>query len=115
MERVRALIRRVGGHTASVNYRYLELAVEAELRTRYLRHSLTSQVKRLYQIISEEQGVRADRISRGVARAVADLWDHGDREELEKAVGHRLLEKPYPNELIFDLAAHLDEKRSVGA
>ena len=104
MEQVRALIRRVGGHVSSVNYRYLELTIEG----------LASQATKLYQAVSEQARIRTDRISRGVARATTDMWEYGNVAELERLTRRKFVEKPFPNELILYLAAFLEEEKTVG-
>ncbi len=114
MEQVRALIRRVGGHVSSVNYRYLELAVEMERRKKLLQGGLASQATKLYQAVSEQARIRTDRISRGVARATTDMWEYGNVAELERLTRRRFVEKPFPNELILYLAAYLEEEKTVG-
>lgn len=114
MEQVRALIRRVGGHVSSVNYRYLELTIEMERRKKLLQGGLASQATKLYQAVSEEARIRTDRISRGVARATTDLWEYGNVEELERLTRRKFVEKPFPNELILYLAAFLEEEKTVG-
>ena len=114
MEQVRALIRRVGGHVSSVNYRYLELAVEMERRKKLLQGGLASQATKLYQAVSEQARIRTDRISRGVARATTDMWEYGTVAELERLTRRRFVEKPFPNELILYLAAYLEEEKTVG-
>ena len=114
MEQVRALIRRVGGHVSSVNYRYLELVVEMERRKKLLQGGLASQATKLYQAVSEQARIRTDRISRGVARATTDMWEYGNVAELERLTRRRFVEKPFPNELILYLAAYLEEEKTVG-
>ena len=108
------MIRRVGGHVSSVNYRYLELAVEMERRKKLLQGGLASQATKLYQAVSEQARIRTDRISRGVARATTDMWEYGNVAELERLTRRRFVEKPFPNELILYLAAYLEEEKTVG-
>ena len=114
MEQVRALIRRVGGHVSSVNYRYLELTIEMERKTKLLQGGLASQATKLYQAVSEQARIRTDRISRGVARATTDMWEYGNVAELERLTRRKFVEKPFPNVLILYLAAFLEEEKTVG-
>ena len=104
----------MGGHVSSVNYRYLELAVEMERRKKLLQGGLASQATKLYQAVSEQARIRTDRISRGVARATTDMWEYGNVAELERLTRRRFVEKPFPNELILYLAAYLEEEKTVG-
>lgn len=96
---------RIAGRPTMTGYQQLTLAVFLVLRQgAFPVRRLT---KQLYPQVAHMTGQSSQSISRSIARAAADCWDHGSRRELERIAGHRLTEKPSPGELIFYLYRYI--------
>ena len=50
-------------------------------------------------------------LSKALSRVMRDIWDHGDRRELEKLFGGELVEQPAPRALVLRLAEAAWQKR----
>lgn len=57
----------------------------------------------------------ATAVSKGLERAVADLWKHGDREELGTYQRSWEYEAPSPKEFIYVVGERLRERREEEA
>ena len=53
------------------------------------------------------QWEKAETVYKSLSRAVKDIWENGDRQALERAIGYHLLEEPTPKELVMSLAQAL--------
>lgn len=103
-ESIETLIYWIAGRPTRVGYRYLAAAVEIVLQDGYPIRSLTTS---LYPKIAEMTDSTTHSVARGLARAVDDCWEHGNRRALEQIVGRRLLEKTSPGEMIYYLVQYL--------
>ncbi|WP_434311485.1 sporulation initiation factor Spo0A C-terminal domain-containing protein [Hominifimenecus sp. rT4P-3] len=103
-ESIETLIYWIAGRPTRVGYRYLTAAIEIVLEDGYPIRSLTTS---LYPKIAERTGATTHSVARGLARAVDDCWEYGNRNALEQLVGRRLLEKPSPGEMIYYLVRYL--------
>ena len=58
--------------------------------------------------VGRENGKRGDTVYKALTRTVRDLWEHGDRKELERLMGYRLTEvEPSAKELVTALVSTL--------
>lgn len=58
--------------------------------------------------VGERIGKRNDAVYKALARTVHDIWEHGDRKELERLMGYRLTEaEPTVKELVTALITTL--------
>lgn len=46
-------------------------------------------------------------LSKALSRAVKDIWEYGDFQELEKIYGRQVSEQPTPRELVYCLAEYV--------
>jgi hypothetical protein len=52
---------------------------------------------------AERMGKRKDAVYKALTRTVHDIWEYGDRLELERLMGYRLAEEPSVKELVTTL------------
>lgn len=59
--------------------------------------------------VSVRTGMKPTAVSKAISRATTDIWDNGNRAELEKIYGHSLAsdKKPLPRELVLKLAQYM--------
>lgn len=57
----------------------------------------------LCQEVGQLTGKKTETVYKALSRAARDIWENGDRQALEQAVGYRLLEEPSPKELVMSL------------
>ena len=50
--------------------------------------------------VAEQTGKRKDAVYKALTRTVHDIWEHGDRQELERLMGYRQAEEPSAKELV---------------
>ena len=96
----------IAGHPTRIGYHYLALAVSIALRDGYPARGLTTVLYPQIAVVAESTPTN---VSRDIARAVDDCWDHGDGKELERITGRHLAEKPTPGEVIYYLLQHLTD------
>ena len=61
----------------------------------------------LCQEVGQQTGKKAEAVYKALSRSIKDIWENGDRQALEQAVGYRLLEEPSPKELVVSLVQAL--------
>lgn len=52
---------------------------------------------------AEQLGKQKDAVYRTLTRTAHDIWEHGDRQELERLMGYRQVEEPSVKELVTTL------------
>ena len=108
-QEIRCLITRISGRPGSVGSRQLTQAVALLLQNAsFPDRSLMAE---LYSQIARINGTTTQNVARTRARAAEACWESGDRKELERIAGRRLLEKPTPGELLFYLYHYLARNR----
>ena len=106
---IRCLITRISGRPGSIGSRQLAQAVALLLQSpTFPNRSLMAD---LYPKIARLNNTTTQNVARNIARAAEACWEYGDRKELERVAGRRLLEKPTPGELLFYLYHYLGKNR----
>lgn len=102
-----AAVTRIAGNITRCGYGFLTSSAEVvALRGSYPRGRLATEV---YAKVAAIHGTTADLVARDLARAVEDIWQHGDRAVLEKILHHKAVTKPSPGEMILALANYIVE------
>ena len=91
-----------GGNITRCGYAYLASAAEIVARRGDYPHGKLG--REVYAQVAAIHGSEKKRVSRDLARAVEDIWLHGDREMLETILRHKAVTKPSPGEMILALA-----------
>jgi len=93
-------IAQFAGRRGRTCYEALDCAVE--IAVRYLPKEVP-----IKDICREAAGVchkEADALYKALSRVPKDIWEYGNRENLETIIGYTLCERPSPKELVFSLA-----------
>lgn len=61
----------------------------------------------LCEEVGRMSGKKGGTIHKALARTTREIWENGDRQELERVIGYRLLEEPSPKELVMSLTQAL--------
>lgn len=102
-----AAVTLIAGNVTRCGYGFLSTSAEiVALRGSYPRGRLAKDV---YAQVAAIHGISADLVARDVARAVEDIWEHGDRASLEMILKHKAVTKPTPGEVILALANYIAE------
>ena len=59
-------------------------------------------------------GKKKEAVLKALSRATKDIWEYGNRQELNRVMGHDLYEKPSPKDLVIALAQLLWFEMSAG-
>lgn len=115
MDAVELLIWEIGGNLTQKCYGYLIASVRYSLGLgEFPRGALT---KQFYPAVAEYMGLNGKKpgvaVSRAVARAAADTWDHGNKKRLQEIAGREWTGKPTPGELIYFLRKELLGRREA--
>lgn len=97
------LVGRISGRRGKNCYCVLCRAVTVVVR--YLPEE--PQMKTICAETAQICGKGVPAVWKALSRAVDDLWEHGDREELERVLGHLPQEKPSPRDVVLLLACKL--------
>ena len=104
MEKTFPLLRALGIRATYQGYYYVAYAVSLVLEDRTYLLSIT---KRLYPDIASHFHTSAACVEHAIRTVVTQLWDHGNRDYLDKLAHCRLKVKPVSSELIDILATYL--------
>lgn len=115
MDAVERLIWEIGGNVTQKCYSHLIASVRYSLDLdEFPRGVLT---KQFYPAVAEYMGLSGHNpgvtLSRAVARAAADTWDHGNKKRLQEIAGREWTGKPTPGELIYFLRKELLGQREA--
>lgn len=109
MKEIKETVARISGHRNQACYTVLCYAAEAACRYQpqepQMKTILADAAARIGMV--EMPGT----LSKALSRVMRDIWDHGDRRELEKLFGGELVEQPAPRALVLRLAEAAWQKR----
>lgn len=103
MKDMRIIVNSISGHSGNDCYSTLTVAAEC-MRDRYLTRPQVTRA--VYPEVAAICGVSPEAVAKAVARATADIWDYGDREQLRRIADRQLMDKPSPKELLAMLALY---------
>ena len=109
MRAAKALVTRLSGHRNRSCYFVLCCAVEVARQHQPLELPLKNILEEVQQLLASESRKPAT-LSKALSRAVIDLWESGNRAELEKIFGRKILDCPTPREIIYRLAEFIWEQ-----
>lgn len=95
----------MGGNTKREGYIYL--AASAEHVIARGEFPLKRLGKEVYAPVAARYKIKPTRVAREIARAVEEIWDHGDRERLEEVLNRKCPDKPSPGEMILGLSMYI--------
>lgn len=104
--------RSMGGNTKREGYIYL--AASAEHVITIGEFPLKRLGKEVYAPVAARYKIKPTRVAREIARAVEEIWDHGDRERLEEILNRKCFEKPSPGEMILGLSMYIVKEDGEG-
>ena len=105
MREIYAAVVSLGGNTSKCGYSYL--ASSGKIIKGLGRFPRNELMEKIYEPIAKLYHTKPSLVAREIARAVEEIYDHGDREKLEVMLGHRLSAKPTPAEVMQSLANSL--------
>ncbi|WP_102410633.1 sporulation initiation factor Spo0A C-terminal domain-containing protein [Beduinella massiliensis] len=101
----------LGGNTSKCGYSYLASSGEIIVGLGYFpRNELNEKV---YKPVAAIYRTKPHLVAREIARAVEEIWEHGDRERLRDVLGHKIIDKPTPAEVMQALANYIAEGERV--
>ena len=103
MKKLLQEIARVGGKKGRTGYLVLCKVVEAAIRAM----PGDWMIRDLCEEVGRESGKSGGAVYRALARTVREIWEEGDREELEELLGYPFYEAPSAKELVAALAQTL--------
>ena len=103
MKKVDRVVASFGGRRGKSSYIILCQVLEQALAAMPEEPSMGA----LCQEVGQSSGKKAETVYKSLSRAVKDIWENGDRQALERAIGYHLLEEPTPKELVMSLAQAL--------
>ena len=103
MKQIKRVVTKISGHRGRECYYTLCCAINAAIR--YQPDEPLMKV--LCSDIHTWTRKDCKSIQRNLCRAVDDIWEFGDREELNNLYGHVVLEKPTPKDLICVVAEYI--------
>ena len=103
MKRVARVVASFSGRRSKNSYTVLCQVLEQALAAMPEERSIGE----LCREVGGATGKKAETVYKSLSRAVRDIWENGDRQALERAVGYHLLEEPSPKELVVSLTQAL--------
>lgn len=112
VKEIQEAIRKIGGHLGRECYGLLYLAIY-DVRERQPERP---QMKEIWAVVQKQANKKtATAVSKALERAVADLWESGDRDVLAGYQRSWREEAPPPKEFIFVLAECLWDGKETAA
>ena len=105
MKEIKRMISRISGHRNRESYAILSYAVDVARRYQPQEPKMETIVSEVAEMLGQRKGTAA--ISRSLSRVAMDIWEFGNRRELERILGRHLEEPPTPRELVLRLAEYL--------
>lgn len=100
-----------GGNTSKCGYTYLATSAPIVVDLGYFpRNELYEKV---YKPVAAIYRTKPQLVAREIARAVEEIWEHGDREQLRDVLGHKVIDKPTPAEVMQALANYIAEGERI--
>ena len=101
----------LGGNTSKCGYSYLASSAAIIVGLDALpRNELSEKV---YKPVAAIHRTKPHLVAREIARAVEEIWEHGDREMLREVLGHKVIDKPTPAEVMQALANYIAEGEKI--
>ena len=104
MKEIKRMISRISGHRNRESYAILSYAVDVARRYQPQEPKMETIVSEVADTLGQRKGTAA--ISRSLSRVAMDIWEFGNRRELERILGRHLEEPPTPRELVLRLAEY---------
>ena len=111
MKEIKEAVARISGHRNQACYTALCYAAEAARRYQPQEPRMKTILADAAAQMGAPGGVST--LSKALSRVTRDIWDHGDRRELEKLFGGTLLEQPSPRALVLRLAESVWRSRAA--
>lgn len=99
MRKVAQVITCISGRRNKKGYRVLCQVIEAALQYMPEERPLGA----LCEEVGRPDGIKGETVYKALARVTQDIWENGDRQELERTMGYRLWEEPSPKEMVMAL------------
>jgi len=103
MKRIKRMVTKISGHRGRECYYTLCCAVNAAIR--YQPNEPPMKVLCADIHMWSRKDIKS--IERNLCRAVDDIWEFGDREELNALYGRIVTEKPTPKDLVCVIAEYI--------
>lgn len=100
MKEISEAITRISGRRGRRAYQVLICAVQVALSHMPEELSMAEICRETGQLCTQSPLA----VNQAASRAVKDIWEHGDRQELIRLLGRVPREKPSPKDLIIELA-----------
>lgn len=111
MKDIRQTIARISGHRNRECYVVLYYAVKVARRYHPQEPRMKTIIAETAVLMKYDKSSAA--LSRSLSRVNTDIWEYGDRQELQEIFGYALQEQPTPRELVFRLAEYTRDGEEV--
>lgn len=99
----------IGGTKHRKGYRLFCSVIAAAIRSMPEDRSM----QELCEEVGAEYGKKGGTVYKALARTVKDIWENGNRKELERIIGYSLYEELSPKEMVMGLAQALGYRENV--
>lgn len=103
MKKIKELVSLISGNRTRECYYILCLAVNIALSYQ----PSEPQMKLLCMEVGKKSGKTALSIEKSVSRVTDDIWNNGNRDNLNRLFNNKLLKKPKPKNLIYTISEHV--------
>lgn len=105
MKEIKQIVARISGHRNRECYTILCYAVEAARHYQLQEPKMKVILADVVDMMEEKKELST--LSKALSRVAADIWEHGDHQELWKVFGRQTVDPPTPKELVFRLAEYV--------
>lgn len=105
MKEIKQIVARISGHRNRECYTILCYAVEAARHYQPQEPKMKVILADVVDMMEEKKELST--LSKALSRVAADIWEHGDHQELWKVFGRQTVDPPTPKELVFRLAEYV--------
>lgn len=107
MKNAYSVARSLGGNITRCGYAYLATAADIVVsRGSYPSGKLGFEI---YEKVARIHKTTPELVARNLARAIEEIWTHGDHEMLEAVLRYKAAAKPSPGEMVLALALYIAE------
>jgi len=113
MKDIKEIVTRLSGHRNRACYGVLCCAAEVVRKYQPYEPQMKAVLAEVKGMIKDGKAKKESSLSKALSRALDDIWESGDQQELEKVFEHQVIDRPTPRELVCRIAEYAWKQETV--
>ena len=113
MKDIKEIVTRLSGHRNRACYPVLCCAAEVVRKYQPHEPQMKLVLAEAKLMMKDGKQRKENSLFKALPRALDDIWENGDRKELEKVFGRKVIDRPTPRELVCQIAEYAWEPKTA--